>query len=102
LRGFTRMRPSEALERHRDQVREIIARYPVGNPGIFGSAARGEDTEESDLDILVDRRGRLTLIDLARLEMELENLLGVKVDVRTPGEFGAVASRRIATDRIQL
>ena len=96
------MRPSEALELHRDKVREIIARYPVSNPRVFGSAARGEDTEQSDLDILVDRRGTLTLIDLARLEIELENLLGVKVDVRTPAEFGAMASTRIAADRILL
>ena len=50
------MRPSEALAKHRDEVREIIARYPVSNPRIFGSAARGEDTEGSDLDILVERR----------------------------------------------
>jgi predicted nucleotidyltransferase len=96
------MRPSEALELHRDKVREIIARYPVSNPRIFGSAARGDDAEGSDLDILVDRRGTLTLIDLAKLEIELEGLLGVKVDVRTPGEFGPAASSRIAADRILL
>jgi predicted nucleotidyltransferase len=96
------MRPSEALELHRDKVREIIARYPVSNPRVFGSAARGEDTLESDLDILVDRRGTLTYIDLARLELELEGLLGVKVDVRTPGEFGPAATARIASDRIAL
>jgi len=96
------MRPSEALAKNRDKVLEIIGRYPVANPRVFGSAARGDDTEESDLDILVDRRGTLTLIDLAKLEMELEGLLGVKVDVRTPGEFGPAASARIATDRISL
>jgi uncharacterized protein len=44
------MRPSEALAKHRDEVLRI-ARYPVSNPRIFGSTARGEDTEESDLDI---------------------------------------------------
>jgi predicted nucleotidyltransferase len=96
------MRPSQALELHRDQVREIIARYPVSNPRVFGSTARGDDTEGSDLDILVDRRGTLTLIDLARLEIELESLLGVKVDVRTQGEFGPIASTRIAADRTLL
>jgi uncharacterized protein len=96
------MRPSEALELHRDKVREIIARYPVSNPRVFGSVARGQDTEESDLDILVDRKGTLTLIDLAKLEIELEILLDLRVDVRTPGEFGPAATARIARDRVSL
>src|SRR4051812_44276359 len=43
----TAMRPSKALSRNRDKVIEIIARYPVRNPRIFGSAARGEDREGS-------------------------------------------------------
>ena len=45
---------------HRDKVREILARYPVSNPRVFGSAARGEDTLESDLDgfrVLEKRQG---------------------------------------------
>lgn len=54
------MRPSEVPARPRDEVLEIISRYPVHNPGIFGSVARGEDMEESDMDILVDRIGPLS------------------------------------------
>jgi uncharacterized protein len=96
------MRPSGALELHRDKVREIIARYPVSNPRVFGSVARGEDTDTSDLDLLVERNGTLTFIDLAKLEIELERLLGVKVDVRTPGEFGPAATARIGAYRIAL
>lgn len=49
------MRPSEALAKHRDKVLEIIARYPVSNPRIFGSVARGEDVEGFDVDLLVDK-----------------------------------------------
>lgn len=92
------MRPSEALTKHRAEVLEIIGRFPVRDPRVFGSVARGEDVEGSDLDILVDQKGTLTLIDLARLEMQLESLLGVPVDVRTPGEFGTKAASRIAAD----
>ena len=47
------MRPSEALAKHRNAIVEILGRYPVSNPRVFGSVARGEDTEESDLDIIV-------------------------------------------------
>ncbi|MBN9035422.1 MAG: nucleotidyltransferase domain-containing protein [Rhizobiales bacterium] len=96
------MRPSEALARHREKVLEIIARYPVSNPRVFGSVARGEDIEGSDVDILVERIGPLTLIDLARLEMELEALLSVPVGVHTPGEFGPAATARIEADRRAL
>lgn len=82
------MRPSEALAARLGQVREVIARYPVRNPRLFGSAARGEDGEGSDLDILVDPTERTSLFDLAGLEIELERLLGVPVDVLTPGFVG--------------
>ena len=71
-----------------DGVRAVIARYPVKNPRVFGSVARGEDDEKSDLDLLVDPTERTTLFDLAGLELELSNLLGVRVDVLTPGAIG--------------
>ena len=96
------MRPSEALAKHRDEVLEIISRYPVRHPRVFGSGARGEDVEGSDIDILVERTGRLTLIDLAKLEIELEALLDVPVCVHTPGEFGPAATQRITADRRSL
>ncbi len=96
------MRPSEALARHRDEVLEIISRYPVSNPRIFGSVARGEDGEGSDLDLLVEREGPLTFVDLARMEIELETLLRVPVGVHTAGEFGTDAARAIDRDRRQL
>lgn len=94
------MRPSEALARHRDAVLAIIAKYPVSNPRLFGSVARGEDVEGSDIDILVDRTEEdVTFIDLARLEMELEALLGVPVGVHTPGEFRPAIAARIEAER---
>jgi predicted nucleotidyltransferase len=77
------MRPSEALAKHRDEVREIIARYPVSNPRIFGSAARGEDVEGSDLDILVERIGPMSFFDIFDLEEKLKTVLGCPVEVST-------------------
>jgi predicted nucleotidyltransferase len=77
------MRPSEALARHRDEVLRIIARYPVSNPRVFGSAARGEDTEGSDLDLVIDPDGSFSYFDMARLALELEKLLGCPVDLGT-------------------
>lgn len=77
------MRPSEALAKHRDKVLEIIARYPVSNPRIFGSTARGEDKEGSDLDLVVDPEGTFSYFDMAGLAIELEGVLGCPVDIGT-------------------
>jgi uncharacterized protein len=96
------MRPSEALARHREEVLEIIAKYPVSNPRVFGSVARGEDVEGSDIDIMVDQRNSLSLMHLARLEIELEGRLGVPVGVHTPAEFGPKASARLTPDLRRL
>lgn len=80
-----KLRPSEALAKHRDEVLAIIAKYPVANPRVFGSVARGEDTVESDVDILVDKSGVLSLFDLAGMEIELQKVLESEVDVLTIG-----------------
>ncbi|MGY6708075.1 MAG: nucleotidyltransferase family protein [Rhizobiaceae bacterium] len=92
------MRPSEALKRHREEVLETIARYPVKNPRVFGSVARGEDTEGSDLDILVEHDGRLSTFELAGLELELEKILSVRVDVQTPGGLAPRVAARLIDD----
>ena len=91
------MRPSEALEKHRDEVLAIIARYPVTNPRVFGSVARGEDTEESDLDILVHPGKSVSYFELARLHQELEELLGCKVDLGEDDSLQKHAEDRILT-----
>jgi hypothetical protein len=82
------VRPSEAIAGRLDAVRAVIARYPVSNPRVFGSVARGEDDEQSDLDLLVEPLEKASLFNLAGLELELSELLGVRVDVPTPGGVG--------------
>ena len=78
------MRPSERLNAHREAVRAIVAAHRASNPRVFGSVARGEDTEASDLDILVDPTGRPSLFDIGAIHNELTKLLGVEVDILTP------------------
>jgi predicted nucleotidyltransferase len=91
------MRPSIALSQHRDAVCLAAARYRVANPRVFGSALRGEDLEGSDLDLLVDALPGTTLLDLGGLQDELQELLGVPVDVLTlkdlPAKFRDVVYR---------
>lgn len=74
-------RPSECLAIRRDAVRQVVARNRGRNPRIFGSVARGEDRPDSDLDLLIDLDDSASLFDLSRMRVELEELLGIKVDV---------------------
>jgi predicted nucleotidyltransferase len=78
------MKPSEALRNHRKEVREVAEQNRTRNPRVFGSVLHGEDTEDSDLDILVDPTPETTLMDIARIQNRLQKLLGVSVDVLTP------------------
>jgi len=78
------MRPSLLLEANRIAVREIALRHRVRNVRVFGSVLRGDDTEGSDLDVLVEPTGDTTLMDVAAIQVELERLLGINVDVLTP------------------
>ena len=78
------MRPSIALQIHRNAIREIALSHRVKNVRVFGSVLHGDDTEDSDLDLLVDPTPETTLFDIAKIQFELKELLGVAVDVLTP------------------
>jgi predicted nucleotidyltransferase len=81
------MRPSTVLEHQRAAVREAAHRYRTVNPRVFGSVLHGTDRDGSDLDLLVDALPGATLFDLGGLQDELQALLGVPVDVLTPGDL---------------
>ncbi len=79
------MRPSIALQTHRAAIRRVVHSNDACNPRVFGSVLYGEDTDDSDLDILVDPiDGRTTLVSLVRIKREIEQILGVRADIQTP------------------
>jgi predicted nucleotidyltransferase len=78
------MKPSLALASHREVIRRVIASHRSCNPRVFGSVIHGDDTEGSDLDILIDPTPEMTLFDIGAIRHELLQLLGVSVDVLTP------------------
>ncbi len=78
------MKPSEALRANRVEIRRIVELHRAGNARVFGSVLRGEDTDASDVDILVDPTPQTTLFDIGAIRHELRKLLGVPVDVLTP------------------
>jgi uncharacterized protein len=81
------MRPSLVLDQNRSAVRELVSRFRTVNPRVFGSVMHGTDREGSDLDLLVDALPGVTLLDLGDLEEELRALLGIRVDLLTPGDL---------------
>jgi predicted nucleotidyltransferase len=78
------VKPSDALRLHREAARRVIEAHHARNARVFGSVARGDDTEASDLDILVDPTAETTLFDIGAIRHELRVLLGVSVEVLTP------------------
>jgi len=81
------MKPSTALDPKRADVRAAASRFRAENPRVFGSALHGTDREGSELDLLVDTLPGATLFDLGGLQAELEDLLGVSVDLLTPADL---------------
>ncbi len=79
------MKPSASLEANRELIRRIVAMHRGSNPRVFGSVVHGDDTDGSDLDLLIDPRPDTSLLDIAQIQVELEAQLGVPIDVLTPG-----------------
>ena len=79
--GLPDTRLGRRLRRHRRAVLELAAQRGARDVRVFGSVARGEDTEASDVDLLVDLDEGVGVVSLAGLRRELAELLGVEVDV---------------------
>lgn len=92
------MKPSVVLERNRIAVRSSAARHRLANPRVFGSVARGSDISGSDLDVLVDPLPNATLFDVGGFQDEMEELLGMRVDVRTPGDLPLPIRDRVLSE----
>jgi uncharacterized protein len=77
------MRLRERLPALREEIRRVAAESGARDVRVFGSVARGEERDDSDVDFLVALEPGRSLLDLARLELQLERLLGRPVDVVT-------------------
>lgn len=96
------MKPSQAFIAHREELRAIVARHGAMQPRIFGSAIRGDDTEGSDLDLLVEPTESTTLMTLAAIQLEAERLLGIQVDVLTPKSLPVRFRERVLREAIPV
>lgn len=96
------MKPNDKIREHRNEILHLAQKYGARNVRIFGSVARGEAREDSDLDVLVDLESGRSLFDLGGLLMDLENLLGCRVDVVTAKGLRERIRSRILKESIPL
>ena len=96
------MRPSLALQNYRAAIREIALSHRVLNVRVFGSVLHGDDTEDSDLDLLVDPTAETTMMDIARIQLEVARLLNVSVDVLTPNALPVKFRSQVITEAMPV
>jgi predicted nucleotidyltransferase len=89
------MRAEDLIAAKRGEILQVAARHGARNVRVFGSAARGESTDESDIDLLVDLEPGRSLLDHSALLQDLQDLLGRKVDVLTERSIYWLLRRRI-------
>ncbi|OYT66952.1 hypothetical protein B6V00_02395, partial [ANME-1 cluster archaeon ex4572_4] len=77
-------------------------KYGVKKAALFGSVARGEATEESDIDLLIEFEGRKSLLDLAGLKLELQELLRRRVDLLTYKSLHPLLKERILSEQEEI
>ena len=96
------MKPSTALDTYRDEIRNIALRHRVCNVRVFGSVVHGTDTDDSDLDLLVDTLPGTTLMDIGAIRFELNRLLTIPVDVVTPRALPARFRQQIIEEALEV
>ncbi len=92
----------ELLREKREEILQIAARHGARNVRVFGSVARGEADERSDIDFLVEMERGRSLFDLGGLLVDLQDLLGQEVDVITVGGLRERMRDRVLREAVSL
>lgn len=96
------MNKKKDIERLEKKIIPILKRHDIVKAGIFGSFARGEATRKSDIDILIRFKGRKSLLDLAKVEIELEKKIKRKADVLTYDSINPLLKERILKEEVRI
>ncbi|MFQ5744954.1 MAG: nucleotidyltransferase family protein [Acidobacteriota bacterium] len=96
------MTGEEMLKYKREEILRIAAKYGAHNVRVFGSVARGQADEASDVDFLVELEPGRSLFDLGGLQFELEALLGCRVDVVTVRGLKARIRERVLREAVPV
>jgi predicted nucleotidyltransferase len=90
------------LKAKRDEILQVCAKYGARNVRVFGSVARGEADEQSDIDLLVELEPGRTLFDLGGLQYDLEQLLECRVDVVTERSLKPRIRERVLREAVPI
>ena len=93
---------TDQIEELRETVLAVLRRNDVKRAAFFGSIVRGEMTDESDVDILVEFAGRKSLMDLSGLKIELEEAIDREVDVLTYASLHPLLKERILNEQVPI
>lgn len=96
------MNLSQLLQQKRSQVLEIAQGHGARNVRLFGSVARGEATQASDLDLLIEMEPGRSLLDIIAIKQDLEELLGCKVDVVTEAAISPYLRDKVLHEAVRL
>ena len=91
-----------SVEEIGNKIRPTLKKYKIKKAGIFGSVVRKEATDDSDVDILVELPDQASLFDLAGLKIDLEELLGKKVDVLTYNSLHPLLKEQILAEQVEI
>ena len=89
----------DQIEEIKKTLIEVLRKHEVKKAAFFGSIVRGEATKESDIDLLIEFKGRKSLLDLVGLKLELQELLERRVDVLTYGSLHPLLKERILSEQ---
>lgn len=93
---------NDLLTDKRDKIIQLAAKHGASNVRVYGSVARGEATPDSDIDFLVDFQPDYSLWDRIELMLDLENLLGRKVDISTEKTLHRRIEQRVLREAVPL
>jgi hypothetical protein len=96
------MKTEQLIKQKREEILRIAARYGGRNVRVFGSVARGEADELSDIDFLVDMETGRSLLDMGGLLMDLQATLGRNVDIVTERGLKPRIRERVLKEAIEL
>ena len=93
---------SKTLKNSREEILNIAGKYGAKNIRVFGSVARGEEKQGSDIDIIVEMKQGSSLLDIIAIKQDIEDLLGRKVDVVTEASISPYIRTEILREAVNL
>ena len=90
------------IDEYKDLILKILKKHDVKRASLFGSIVRKEMTSESDIDLLVEFLGDKSLLDLVRLQIELEEKLKRKFDVLTYNSIHPLLKDQILSEQVEI